>query len=85
MTVAGLAVLSITPIGRAIARRIAGGQDAESQREVRALRAEGEQLKSDLDSVHGRLDGVDELHGRLDFAERVLAQKDKGALPGQRS
>ena len=84
--VGGIAVLSITPIGRAIARRIAGtSPDAESQRDARLLREEVEHLRGELELMHGRLTELDELHGRVDFAERLLAQsRDKPALPGAR-
>lgn len=59
--------ISFSPIGRAIARRM-GGKDeaAESQAlaEVDALREEVQALRGELGEVHER----------LDFAERLLAQ-----------
>jgi hypothetical protein len=76
---------SFTPIGRAIARRLGGGgPDGEATRELRALQADVDELRAELDLVRARLGEVDELQSRLDFAERVLAQKDKTALPGAR-
>jgi len=84
----GITVLAITggvvvPIGIAFAKRIArGGAGAAVEREVLAMRDELEQLRAEVDGVHGRLAQVDEIQGRLDFAERVLAQaKERGALP----
>ena len=82
------AVLAITggvvvPIGIAFAKRIArGGSGAAMEHEVLAMRDELDQLRAEVDSVHGRLSQVDEIQGRLDFAERLLAQvKDRPALP----
>ena len=76
---------SFTPIGRAIARRLGGGgPDGEATRELRALQAEVDELRAELETVRGRLGEVDEIHSRLDFAERMLAAKEKGALPGAR-
>jgi len=84
----GIAVLATTggvvvPIGIAFARRIArGGSGAAVEREVLAMREELDQLRAEVEGVHGRLAQVDEIQERLDFAERLLAQvKDKGALP----
>ena len=58
-----LFLLSVSPVGRALAERIrgSGGQpepDHEMQADLDALRAE-----------------VSELHERMDFAERLLAQR----------
>ena len=87
----GMSVVAImgcvfVPIGRAIARRIGGGaSEGATLREVQALREEVEQLRAELDGVHGRLGEVDDIQSRLDFAERVLAQvREKNALPGGR-
>jgi hypothetical protein len=73
----------VIPIGLAFAKRIArGGGGAAMEREVLAMRDELDQLRAEVDSVHGRLEQVDEIQGRLDFAERMLAQvKDRPALP----
>ena len=58
-----LFLLSVSPVGRALAERIRSGgnqvlPDPQLQAEVDALRAE-----------------VSELHERMDFAERLLAQR----------
>jgi hypothetical protein len=76
---------SFTPIGRAIARRLGGGApDAEATRELRALQAEVDELRHEMETMRARLGEVDEIQGRLDFAERMLASRDKTALPGGR-
>ena len=81
--VAGIVLIAFSPIGRAIARRIGGGQaDAD---ETAALRDEVADLRGELDQVHNRLAQLDQVQERLDFAERVIAQgRDRGALPGSR-
>jgi regulator of replication initiation timing len=70
----------VTPIGRAIARRIGGGApDAGVIQEVQALRDEVAELR---DESHALRRELTEAHERLDFAERMLAQaRTKGALP----
>jgi hypothetical protein len=67
---------SLVIVAKALARRIgAGALEVEALREdINALHAEHEEMRA-------RLAQVDELQSRLDFAERVLAQKDKNALP----
>ena len=66
-----LVLLSISPVGKALAERIRGriphpGPDPETLAELDALRAE-----------------MTEVQERLDFAERLLADKrnDRAALP----
>jgi hypothetical protein len=85
MAVAVLAITGgvVVPIGVAFARRIArGGSGAVVEREVQAIHDELDQLRSEVDVLHGRVGQVDEIQGRLDFAERILAQvKERGALP----
>lgn len=73
----------MTPIGRAIARRINSGvPDDGVVREVQALKDEVAELRDESHAVRRELT---EAHERLDFAERLLAQvKDRGALPGAR-
>ncbi len=65
-----LFLLSVSPVGRALAERIKGqgtapGPDPELQAEVDALRAD-----------------VAELHERMDFAERLLAQRPESGKIG---
>ena len=67
-----LVLLSISPVGRALAERIRGriphpGPDPETLAELDALRAE-----------------MTEVQERLDFAERLLADKrhDRAVTPG---
>lgn len=63
-------LLSISPVGKAIAERIRHGTHGLTDPEVYA----------ELDELR---DQVSELHERLDFAERMLAEKKEGveALP----
>ncbi len=69
--------ISFSPIGRAIARRMGGKDEAA---EGQAL-AEVDALREELQGLRGE---VGELQERLDFAERLLAQaREKGQLgPG---
>jgi hypothetical protein len=64
-----LFLLSVSPVGRALAERIRGqaqpAHDPELLAEVDALRHE-----------------VSELHERVDFAERLLAQKQEPGKVG---
>ena len=63
-----LFLLSISPVGKALAERIRGraaNRDPELLAEVDALRAE-----------------VSELHERVDFAERLLAQRQEPGKVG---
>ena len=79
----GLAVISFSPIGRAFARRLGGGKDTAA--DIEDLRADVAELRAALDDARTRTAGeLDEVHNRLDFAERMLASKDKNALPGGR-
>ena len=71
-----LAVLSFSPIGRAIAGRIrGGGQDEHLLAEFDALRAQ----VADVENLRAE---VSDLHERVDFTERLLSQEGAGrALP----
>jgi len=65
-----LFLLSVSPVGRALAERIRSGgnqvlPDPQLQAEVDVLRAE-----------------VSELHERMDFAERLLAQRPEAGKIG---
>lgn len=79
-TMMGLVGLSFSPIGRALARRVAGGKD---DAEESAALAEVDALREEVQSLRKELGDVQE---RLDFAERLLAQaREKGLLgPGGR-
>jgi chromosome segregation ATPase len=78
--VTGFIGFSVTPIGRAIARRISGGApDDTVVREVQSLKDEVADLRDETQALRRELG---EAHERLDFAERMLAQaKGKNALP----
>ena len=42
-----------------------------------------QEIRDEVEGLHGRLADVDDIQNRLDFAERLLAQiKGKAALPG---
>ena len=60
--------MSFSPLGKALARRVAG--EKATAEETPTL-AEVEELREELGSVRHQLD---EVHERLDFAERLLAQ-----------
>ena len=64
----GAVGMSFSPLGRALARRVAG--EKLTPEETPTL-AEVEELREELGSVRHQLD---EVHERLDFAERLLAQ-----------
>jgi hypothetical protein len=49
------------------------------------LRDEVAQLRSEVAELRGRAAELDEVQSRLDFAERMLAQRDRGALPDGKS
>ncbi len=62
------AILVKSPVGLALADRIAGrGGEADPR-----LLAEVDALRAELDHVHEQLS---EVHERLDFSERLLAQR----------
>jgi len=62
--VIGAVGMSYSPLGRALARRVAGEKAAA---EETPMLAEVEELREELGSVRHQLD---EVHERLDFAER---------------
>ena len=85
VSVACFTVVSFTPIGRAIARRVSGASDPAAAHDAQLLRDEVEQLRIEVDAMRGRMAEMDELQGRMDFAERMIAaNKDRNALPGAR-
>lgn len=65
------AIIVKSPLGKALADRIAGRASADDPR----LLAEIEGLRAELDQVHEHLAEVNE---RLDFSERLLAQRNAG-------
>ena len=75
----GAVGLSFSPVGRALARRLGGGDKGESA-ESAAL-AEVDALREELQALRGE---VGEMQERLDFTERLLAQaREQGKLgPG---
>ena len=76
--VMGAVGMSFSPLGRALARRIAGdrGESGES-----AALAEVDALREEMLALRGE---VGEMHERLDFAERLLAKaREQGKIgPG---
>jgi hypothetical protein len=66
-----LFLLSVSPIGKALAERI---------RSRHAIAAQDPELLAELDALRHE---VAELHERMDFAERLLSQKQEaGKLEG---
>lgn len=71
--VIGLIFIANGPIGKAIGRKIAGGEvDAPAQVEV------PEEIYAELDELRARMLEMEE---RQDFAERLLAQRTDAARP----
>ncbi len=64
----GAVGMSFSPLGRALARRVAG---EKAMPEETPTLAEVEELREELGSVRHELGDVQE---RMDFAERLLAQ-----------
>jgi len=74
-----LFLLSISPIGKALAARILGrktlvADDEETAEEVKELRREVDELRHSADQMA-------ELGERLDFTERLLAKREAERLP----
>ena len=75
-----LFLLSISPIGRAVAERIRGkGQQAEAGAVRSELMEHKEALEQELEAVRRE---VAELAERVDFAERLLAKQREGQRIG---
>ena len=70
-------LLSISPIGRAIADRIRGRGGVSDQR-VRVLQENQDALMDEMDSVRSE---VVDLQERLDFAERLLTRGGETKAP----
>jgi hypothetical protein len=64
-----LFLLSMSPVGRALAERIRG----------HAAQAQDPELLADVDALRHE---VAELHERMDFAERLLAQRQEPGKVG---
>ena len=72
--VGGVIAISFSPIGKAVARRLGGKEEAAES----AALAEVDALREELVAVRADLGEVQE---RLDFAERLLAQaRERGLL-----
>lgn len=71
----GAATWLLTPIVRGLGERLRGGPGAA---DVEALRQEMEVLRDSLQQARG---DVADMQERLDFAERLLAQPRRDALP----
>lgn len=67
------------PLGRALADRIAGRASAD--RDAAQVRELADRVVAELDDVRQRLMEIEE---RQDFAERMLAQQKRSALPAER-
>ncbi len=76
---ATICVLSLSPIGRAIADRIRGSGNAESKEALEQLRESQITVLDELDALRQEMAEVNE---RVDFAERLLAkQREPRQLP----
>lgn len=70
-----LFLLSVSPVGRALADRIRGKD--------RQVTSSDPEVLAELDDLRHQ---VAELHERVDFAERLLARREEpNALPGEPS
>ena len=75
-----LFLLSVSPIGRAIAERIKRGAQPEGHVNVERLEEAQGAVMEELDAMRHELTEVQE---RLDFTERLLAKhRELGRLPG---
>jgi len=86
--VGGLSVLAFAIAG---AKRFALGPGSGSERAVRELAGEVDQLRAEIERLRGEVEEarrppeLEEIQNRLDFAERMLGQmKARDALPGPR-
>ncbi len=75
-----LFLLSVSPIGRAIAERIKRGSQSVDQQKLERIEDAQLAIVEELDLVRQEITDVQE---RLDFTERLLArQRELGQLPG---
>ena len=73
-------MLSISPVGRAIADRIRSG-DRGLKEEIAAIRETQVMILEELDQLRSELTEVQE---RFDFAERLLTDRGVSKLPQDR-
>ncbi|MFQ5702691.1 MAG: hypothetical protein ACE5HT_01560 [Gemmatimonadales bacterium] len=66
-------LLSITPIGRALAERIRGGGAKPSGAELDRIKESQAALLEELEALRQE---VAEVYERVDFAERLLTQRE---------
>jgi hypothetical protein len=72
-------LLSLSPIGRAIADRIRRGSKGIDSHEISELRDAQVMLLEEMEGLRNELSDVRE---QLDFTERIIArQRTEGALP----
>lgn len=76
---ATLVLLSMSPIGRAIAHRIKGGSISKGDEVLQRLEETQNAVLDELDALRQEITDVQE---RLDFAERLLARHREPAQLG---
>lgn len=74
----GAFLLSISPVGRAVADRIRSGGNGASREALERLKESQLAVLEELEEVRRE---VTELHERVDFTERLLA-RERSRLPG---
>lgn len=70
-------LLSISPVGRAIADRIRGSSTV-SDEQVRRIEASNREVLDELEALRREMG---EVHERIDFTERMITQSRQAALP----
>jgi hypothetical protein len=83
--VAGITMVGfvLTPLARALARRLERGAGRAEAADVEGLRDELAHWKARVEEMEGMLGRLDELEERLDFTERLLVKgRDSGAGAG---
>ena len=68
-----------------LSRRAFGHMAGTDGPALDALRDEVAQLRNEVAELRSRAAELDEVQSRLDFAERMLAQRDRGILPDGKS
>jgi len=75
--------LVLTPLARALARRLERGSAGSANADVEALRSELGEFRTRVEAVEQVAARLEELEERLDFTERVLVKgREREALPG---